>query len=138
MGVAQLNKIESFIAAKRRLAASYSALLADVPGLQLPAEMPWANNVYWMYGVVIHDEFGVSRDELMRELFKRGIDTRTFFCPMNIQPCFADIAGWRHIDCPIAERLWHNGLYLPSSCNLSTEQIRYICSAIQDISQKTL
>jgi perosamine synthetase len=134
MGVAQLKKIEEFIASKRRLSAMYNKYLADVPGVQLPAEMPWARNVYWMYGIVVNDEFGVGRYELMRKLSERGIETRTFFCPMNMQPCFRDIPGWRTIDCPVAERLWRDGLYLPSSSGLPDETIEFICSCIKDIS----
>src|SRR5258708_21745025 len=45
-GTAQLKKIDSVIAKKRRLAAAYSRHLADVPGLQLPAEREWPLNVY--------------------------------------------------------------------------------------------
>ena len=37
---------------------------------------------------MIEDEFGMSRDELMRELKKKGIETRTFFIPMHEQPVF--------------------------------------------------
>lgn len=133
MGVAQIAKIEDNIAAKRRLARKYNNLLADIPGLQLPAEMPWAKNVYWMYGVVTGADFPVSRDELVRKLSENGIETRTFFCPMNMQPCFMDISGWREISCPVAEGLWQNGLYLPSSCNLPEETIGFICTVIRDI-----
>jgi perosamine synthetase len=41
-----------------------------------------------MYGIVIKPEFGMTRDELSTRLAQKQIETRTFFCPMNSQPCF--------------------------------------------------
>ncbi|HEY6881889.1 MAG TPA: DegT/DnrJ/EryC1/StrS family aminotransferase [Polyangiales bacterium] len=130
MGVVQLAKLDSVIEAKRRLARSYAERLAGVRGLQLPAEMAWARHVYWMYALVVNPEFGISRDELARRLHARGIETRTFFCPMNLQPCFAHVVECATRACPVAERIWQSGLYLPSSVNLTEQQIDYIASAV--------
>ena len=66
-----------------------------------------------MYGVLVEDEFGLSRDELAAELLERGIESRTFFCPMNLQPFLRDQPGFRNVPCPVAEDLWRRGLYLP-------------------------
>jgi len=51
----------------------------------------WAKNVYWMYFILVEDGFGMSRDELMKELEKWGIETRTFFIPMHEQPVFQNM-----------------------------------------------
>ena len=130
MGLAQLSKIERIIADKRRVAQTYNKYLRDIPGVQLPAELDWARNVYWMYGIVVQPEFGVTRDQLTASLKKDGIDTRTFFCPMNQQPCLQSIPGFRAIPCPVADRLWERGLYLPSTHTLSEETIKQIAARI--------
>lgn len=130
MGVVQLTKIEAVINDKRRIARAYNRHLSEIPGLQLPAEAAWARNVYWMYAVVVRPEFGITRDRLMRELQENGIETRTFFCPMNQQPFLQKQQGHRQVACPVADRLWEAGLYLPSSCNLSEESIAGIAAAI--------
>src|SRR5205823_1390464 len=83
MGLAQLHRIDRIIAEKRRVASTYNTCLQGVPGLHLPVEREWAFNVYWMYAVVVTPEFGMTRDELGKVLRAEGIDTRTFFCPMN-------------------------------------------------------
>lgn len=131
MGLAQFRRIEQFIAAKRQMAHDYHQYLADIPGLQLPTETDWARNVYWMYGIVVKPEYGMSRDDLMAWLRKDGIDTRTFFCPMNQQPFLHKQSGYRHIPCPVADRLWETGLYLPSSCLLPEHDIRMIAESIR-------
>jgi perosamine synthetase len=61
MGVAQLKKIESIITQKRRVAQTYNLYLRDIPGLQLPMELDWARNVYWMYAVVVKPTYQGTR-----------------------------------------------------------------------------
>lgn len=131
MGVAQLGKIDFILAEKRRVAETYNNFLREIEGLQLPYEAEWARNVYWMYAVVVQPEFGISRDELMKRLLAAGIDTRTFFCPMNQQPCLQSRPGFREVPCPVADRLWENGLYLPSTYSLSEAEIRQVAYAVR-------
>ncbi len=135
MGLAQFSRIEHFIERKRWMAQTYNRYLADVPGVQLPPEMPWAKNVYWMYAILVKPEFGCSRDQLMEKLSQAGIESRTFFCPMNQQPFLRAQAGFREVPCPVADRLWLTGLYLPSSCLLTEEQIHFICDHVRRIGQ---
>jgi perosamine synthetase len=132
MGLAQLRKIDHIISEKRRVAQTYTRYLQDIPGLQLPVELNWALNVYWMYAVVVKPEFGLTRDQLAQALWAEGIETRTFFCPMNQQPCLQSLPGFRRIPCPVADRLWETGLYLPSSWNLTEETIKQIAKSIRD------
>ena len=131
MGLAQLHKIDRIIAEKRRVAHTYNRYLRDIPGLQLPVELDRAYNVYWMYGVVVKAEFGITRDELMDCLSNNGIDSRTFFCPMNQQPFLRSQPGFREVSCPVADKLWETGLYLPSSYTLAEETIASICDTIR-------
>ncbi len=130
LGLAQFRKIDKIIDEKRRVAHSYTEKLKNIRGLQLPAELDWAKNVYWMYGLAVKPEFGISRDKLIEALSERGIESRTFFCPMNQQPVLKKMLGFREIPCPVADSLWETGLYLPSTWNLSEENIAFICDAI--------
>jgi len=132
MGLAQLDKIERTISDKRRVAHAYDRYLKGIPGLTLPAERDWARNVYWMYGVLVNPEFGMTRDQLADSLAKSGIETRTFFCPMNQQPCLESRPGFRKIPCPVADRLWERGLYLPSTQTLSEQTIKQVCESVRN------
>ena len=131
MGLSQLQRIEDFIEAKRRVAGWYQAELTDLEVLQLPSELPEAFNVYWMYAVVVKPSAAISRDELQARLSRAGIDTRTFFCPMNQQPCLRNQSGFSDVACPVADDLWQRGLYLPSSTTLTKEVVGQICRAIR-------
>ncbi len=131
LGLAQFRKIDKIIDEKRRVASSYNEKLKDIDGLQLPVELEWAKNVYWMYGLVVQPEFGISRDKLSEALAERGIQTRTFFCPMNQQPVLQKMHGFRKVACPVADSLWENGLYLPSTWNLDEEKLALVGDAIR-------
>ena len=131
LGRSQLKRIEAFIAQKRRMAATYNRLLAGIKGLHTPPEMPEAKNVYWMYAITVDASFGMDRDGLAEYLRKNGVETRTFFCPMNQQPFLRRQAGFRDVPCPVADQLWRSGLYLPSACSLSDETIASICGLIR-------
>ena len=131
MGLAQFEKIERIIADKRRIAHTYNRLLAGLPGLQLPAEVPGARNVYWMYALVVDPEFGITRDQLAERLAAQGIETRTFFCPMGQQPFLRSQPGFRDIACPVADRIWQSGLYLPSANALNEATLGRIAAAVK-------
>ena len=137
MGLVQLGKIDQIIAEKRRVAQTYARNLRGIPGLQLPVELEWAFNVYWMYAVVVKPEFGLTRDELAKALGADGIETRTFFCPMNQQPFLKPQSGFREVSCPVADRLWETGLYLPSTWNLTDSVIRRVADSIRNAQKKT-
>jgi perosamine synthetase len=128
LGLAQLSKIDRFIEMKRNLAARYQSALKNILYLQLPAEKNWAKNVYWMYGVRVRKGFGVDRDSLMKHLFTKGVDTRTFFCSMSKQPALIGLL--RAEPTPVADDLWESGFYLPSSCNLTDDEIGTVAEAL--------
>jgi perosamine synthetase len=129
VGLAQTEQMDKFVTWRRDNAALYTSLLSDVPGLTTPVEEPWAQNVYWMYGVLVEDEFGITRDELRRRLAAQGIETRTFFIPMHLQPIYyADYKGERY---PVAEDLCRRGLYLPSASALTKREIERVVQAVK-------
>jgi perosamine synthetase len=130
MGVVQTRRIEAVITEKRRVAATYNELLGDAKWLQLPVELPWARNVYWMYSVAIRPDAGIERDPLLATLREAGVDTRTFFCPMNQQPALRRLPGFDASPCPVADGLWERGFYLPSSTSLTRTDIARVADAV--------
>ena len=131
IGLAQVEQFDELVASRIRHAQQYNARLSDVPGLKLPPDVPGIKNVYWMYGLVVEDDFGLTRDELRGALAQRGIETRTFFVPMHCQPIYFDqYLGERY---PVSEELCRRGLYLPSSSSLAERQIDYVAAQIREV-----
>jgi len=130
IGLAQTEQLEKFVAARRSNGAYYTQLLRQIPGIVTPPEATWATNVFWMYGIVLEPEFGLTRDALRHALARRGVETRTFFIPMHCQPIYFD--GYRGERYPVAEDLCRRGLYLPSASGLTREDIETVVSAIKE------
>jgi perosamine synthetase len=125
VGVAQLERIDELVKIRRGIAKQYNSLLQGVQGIVIPPEAAHVKNVYWMYSILIEDEFEISRDSLMEELKKREVDTRTFFIPMHRQPFFNVESSY-----PISEELSKKGINLPSGATLKSEEIEYIVESI--------
>jgi perosamine synthetase len=133
IGCAQLERLDDYVAMRRRVAVSYSERLGDIPGIRLPIERPWAKNTFWMYAILCEKEFGIGRDQLMADLAERCIETRPFFKPMHLQKALCDYGFRAPFPMPVSETISKTGLYLPSSSSLQPEDIDYICDAIRDV-----
>jgi perosamine synthetase len=124
IGLAQTEQMASFVAARRANAARYTAGLKDIPGIVTPPEAEWVKSVFWMYSILVQDEFCMTRDELRAYLAAHGIETRTFFIPMHLQPIYyRTFKGQRY---PVSEMLCQRGFYLPSASSLEAQEIDYI------------
>jgi perosamine synthetase len=130
LGVAQLEQIDKFISIHRSNAKLYNSLLSELGDkVTLHPEASWAKNVYWMYSILVQEEFGVSRDNLMRKLELDGIETRTFFYPVHVQPVYAQqYTGERF---PVADELSRKGMNLPSGNSLTADEVAYVCKCIK-------
>jgi perosamine synthetase len=135
LGLAQLERIDEFVLIRRNNAKLYNSLLSELgEKITLPPEAPWAKNVYWMYSILIEDNFGMSRDELMKRLESEGIETRTFFYPIHVQPIYAK--QYREESFPVADELSRKGINLPSGNNLTSTEIEYVCECIKKYAKR--
>jgi perosamine synthetase len=133
VGLAQTERIDEIVASRRALRTWYDERLRSLPGLQLPVEVEGARSVFWMYPVRVDPSFGPSSDELRQQLARRGIETRSFFVPMHLQPIYAkQFRGQRF---PVAEQLCRTGFYMPTHENLDERDADWICAQIKDIHQ---
>ena len=135
IGLAQCERLEEKINHKIEMARVYTELLAGEESLTLPYQAPWAKNVYWMYGILVNEGFGRTRDELRRMLAERGVDSRDFFCPLHLQPVYQggnrrwpDLRG----SFPVSERLGRRGLYLPSGYKVTPEIQKEVVNRLLD------
>lgn len=134
LGVAQLERLDEFVARKRQMGKLYGKLLADVPGLQLPlAKVEYAENIYWVYGLMLGKEVPFDAEEAMRRLRERGIDTRPFFWPMHEQPVFRRMDLFGGESYPVAERMGRRGFYLPSGLGLAPQQIERVAENVRSV-----
>jgi perosamine synthetase len=131
VGCAQLERLDEFVARKRHMGQEYTRLLDGVPGIALPlASTPYAENLYWVYGIVLKSEVRLDAFEVMKRLGVLGIGTRPFFWPMHEQPIFKKMGLFHGESYPVAERLARRGFYLPSGLTLTEDEIKMVVSAV--------
>ena len=134
VGLAQLERLDEFVARKRAMGAMYDGLLGDVAGIQLPVKSTdAARNIYWVYGVVLDASVAFDAEEAMRRLSAKGVGTRAFFWPMHEQPVFRRMGLFADERYPTAERIARRGFYLPSGLGLSNAEIERSAQALREI-----
>lgn len=120
LGCAQLELLDQYLAANRRIASAYAEAFSRVPGILPTPEASWARSAYWMYTVLVEeDEYGMNSRALMQRLAEEGIQTRPLWQPAHLSPAHRDAPS---ASCGIAEKLNHSALSLPCSVGLTTDQ----------------
>jgi perosamine synthetase len=136
LGVAQLERLDTFVQRKRKMGELYNNLLADIASIQLPLpQTNYANNIYWVYGIVLKDLLPLDAEVVMKKLANHQIGTRPFFWCMHEQPAFQKMGLFEGISCPVAENLAHRGFYVPSGLALTEQQIEKVANVLHEVLQ---
>lgn len=134
VGLAQLERLDEFIEIKRSIGTRYRNALKDCLGLQLPIhETNYANNIYWVFSLVIEEESAFNANELNELLHDKNIGTRPFFFPMHKQPIFQSMGLFENESYPNAEKISSKGIYIPSGMALKDHDLEYVIKTIFDI-----
>jgi perosamine synthetase len=136
VGVAQLERLEQTLEKKRLIGGWYEELLSGVSGIQrAPARIPSADNIWWVYGVVLADSVSFDAASAMSMLATRGIGTRPFFWPIHEQPIFRRLGMFQNVRCSVAERIGRRGFYLPSGVGLTYMQAETVAKELRALLQ---
>ncbi len=134
VGVAQLEQLNHFVKLKRQMGNHYNELFKELDHVQLPLKSTiYAENIYWVYGIVLKPTSQKNAKNIMSELGKRGIGTRPFFCPLNQQPVLKKLGLFEKEEYPVADNLYQQGFYIPSGLNLSNSQIIHVANTVIEV-----
>jgi len=133
IGLAQLERLEEIVEKKRRIGRWYNNLLNNLEGISLPLEnTDYANNIYWVYGIVINKD-NLNVEDLINLLKIEGIGSRPFFYPLHLQPVLVDYKKFNNTKFPVSEKISKQGLYLPSGLGISHTEIKKVANVLRDI-----
>lgn len=133
VGLAQLERLDEFIIRKRAIGHDYTRRLQGINGVQLPLiSTDYAENIYWVYGVVLAESLSVTVSQVTSQLSKSMVGSRPFFCPMHLQPVFIKMGLFKEQTFPVAEKLYTRGFYLPSGLALTDSQLENSANALRD------
>lgn len=135
LGLAQLERLDEFVARKRRMGRLYQELLGDLRGVQLPlSTTSYADNIYWVFGLVLDESLGLTAVDAMNRLAGEGVGCRPFFYPMHQQPILHKLNAIAPSDrCPVSEGLYERGFYIPSGMALTEEQIKIVAGKVRAV-----
>lgn len=123
LGLAQLAKLDEILSRKRRNHQMYRELLDDVEAVRFSAGDSRCESVPWFCNILVDDP-----EALSTHLASVDIETRRLFYPLHRQPCYR---GWWSEEFPKTDRVYQQGLSLPSSATLTEDQVSYICQEIR-------
>ena len=134
MGCAQMEQLNDYILTKRQIASDYVKALADVPGITLMKEAPWAFSTFWMTTVLINEEvYGMNSRALLKCLTENGIQTRPLWQPMHQSKAHP---GAQAIGIEVADKIHRAALSLPSSVGLTPAELANIIRLINEFARK--
>ncbi|WP_245305419.1 DegT/DnrJ/EryC1/StrS family aminotransferase [Bradyrhizobium sp. LTSP857] len=134
LGVAQVERLPRTVEIKRRIGRLYDEHLAGVDRIRRPvARTNYADNIYWVYGLVLNDDVPFDAKEAMRRLGEKGIGTRPFFWCMHEQPVLRRMGLMLDESHPNAEYIARRGFYLPSGLALTDDEIARSAQALKEI-----
>lgn len=132
IGVAQLERLTEFVKKKRHIGARYESMLGGIKYLNIPlSKTDYANNIYWVFGLLISEKCKMNASEAMVALADMGVGTRPFFYPMHKQPVLLKLGLFEGCECPNSELMYERGFYIPSGLALTDAQIDRVGEAVR-------
>lgn len=135
IGRGQMEVLNDRVEARRKMHDFYVEIFRDIEGVEVfsePSEDFYSN--HWLSAIVVDAiKTGKTREGLRHAFLEDNIESRPLWKPMHMQPVFAD-ASYYGTD--IAEKLFDNGLCLPSGSDLTDEDRQRIAKVIVDFFSK--
>lgn len=134
LGCAQLEKLSEHIEKKRMIGSKYQAAFQNIEDISLPVpSKDYADNIYWVFGIVIGDSYHFNAEQVMKRLAQEGIGTRSFFWPIHKQPVYIKEGMFKDVTCPNAEKIAEKGFYLPSGLGITDDEINYVIDKVTKV-----
>jgi perosamine synthetase len=131
LGCGQLKNIEWIIRRKKEIGNRYYTKLKNCKNIILQKNVTlYAENIYWVFGIVLKNRLVSRRDKIMKTLLQNNIVTRPFFVPMNKQKIFKKMKFFKNIKMPVSEYISKNGFYLPSGLGLKNQEIDLVIKSL--------
>ena len=134
IGRGQLLILDDHIKATRKIYKRYCEALAGIDGVAFMPEANYGRPTMWLTTLTIdQDVTGVNRNQIIEALEKENIESRPVWKPVHLQPLYKDSAYYTAIEgVSISDRLFKDGLCLPSGSELTGQDQDRIISIIVD------
>ena len=129
IGVGQMERLPEFIKTKRQIARNYEHAFRSIRGVTPMREAPWAFSTFWLYTIQVEGaRFGMESRALRAELAGQGIQCRPVWQPLHRSRPHATAQAYA---VEVADRCYREGLSLPCSVSLTTDQQARVIATIR-------
>jgi perosamine synthetase len=132
LGLAQLERLDSLLAGRSRVAALYGSALKDIEGLELPCEDVGDERRSW-FVYVVQLPASVDRDAAIEGLRSRGIDSKPYFPAIHLLSFYRERFGHREGEFPVCEDVAARSLALPFHPELSDGEVERVTTALREV-----
>ncbi len=132
LGIAQLERLESMLAGRARVAALYREALAGIEGLELPCPDAGGNHRGW-FVYVVQLPRDVVRDDAVRALGVKGIQSRPYFPAVHLLSYYRERFGHREGEFPVCEDVAARSIALPFFPDMSEGQVERVASSLAEV-----
>lgn len=134
VGRGQLQVLDQRVEARRAVYDAYREGLADIEGLDWQPEPEWSYSNRWLSALTIDPEVtGFTASEVIRRLAEEMIEARPVWKPMHLQPVFAHCRHFAHGNEPVSDRIFEQGVCMPSGSNMSPGEIARVVDAMRGV-----
>jgi pyridoxal phosphate-dependent aminotransferase EpsN len=134
IGRGQLQVLDKKIEKKRKIYEKYKNLLSDMSGITFVDEPAWSKGIRWLTCVLVEGKiFGSTCEDIRLELEKNNVESRPIWKPLHTQPIFSNC---EKIGGEVSEKIFEDGLCLPSGTNLTDREIEKVCRIIKKCHKK--
>ena len=129
IGRAQLEVIDRRVQQKRAIFAYYKKYLNEIPGISFMPQADYGQSNCWLSVILIDPQyFGQTYEHVRQQLERHNIESRPMWKPMHLQPVFK---GYRVINNGVADKLFAQGLCLPSGTAMTNEDLNHVIEIIK-------
>lgn len=136
VGLAQMKKLDEILRKKRFLARRYNQAFSEMEELTPPLEPPGCKTNYQSYLLRVLPRARRTRDEIMRELLRRGISTRRGIMAIHLEPAYRD--RFEKVSLPETERAFRETLILPLYPQMTIEEQDHVIESLKEILGRAL
>lgn len=134
IGLVQLKKINQLIRSRIRIARLYTRLLESIEGIVTPFSRADDVHTYQSYVIRITDDFGPCRDDIIKRLRQKGVETQIGTYALHMQPAFTEFS--RDREYPNSALAYESTLSLPIASKMTTSQVNRVVKLLRHLKAK--
>ncbi len=134
LGLSQLEKMPTIIELRRTHARHIHERFSNIPQIKIPQELPGHFSVYQMYTITLQTK--IMRDQLQQHLTTRRIMSKVYFNPVHLKTIYQQNYNYKQGDLPKTESLSDRVLNIPLYPSLTTEELEYLITSIEEFFNK--